>query len=51
MNIDLIPSPRRITAGDEVTFKIVDLESHTDGGTYIVRWTVDPAWPPGHDRG
>ena len=43
MSIDLIPSPKRITAGHEVTFKIADLESHTDGGTYIVRWSIDPS--------
>jgi hypothetical protein len=42
MNIELISSLERIMAGDQVTFEIQGLEPHPDGGTYVVRWLIEP---------
>ena len=42
MNIELISSHEGIAVGDQVTFEIQGLEPHPEGGTYIVRWLVEP---------
>jgi hypothetical protein len=42
MNIELISSHEGIAAGDQVTFEIQGLEPHPEGGTYIVRWLIEP---------
>jgi hypothetical protein len=42
MNIELISSHEGIAAGDQVTYEIRGLEPHPEGGTYIVRWIIEP---------
>jgi hypothetical protein len=41
MNVELICSHDQLPDGGEVTFEIAGLESHAEGGTYVVRWIID----------
>ena len=43
MNIELISSHEEIAASNQVTFEIQGLEPHPQGGTYVVRWLIEPS--------
>jgi hypothetical protein len=43
MNIELISSHEEIAASNQVTFEIQGLEPHPEGGTYVVRWLIEPS--------
>jgi hypothetical protein len=42
MKIELISPQKEIAAGSQVTYEIRGLEPHPEGGTYIVRWIIEP---------